>query len=184
MKNQTFYVLALFDEKTNQIFTELTENLKKNNIDFLEELPHITLGGYTEVPESEITSWVEEFSETHSPLKINFNHIGLFPQSICFIGPKVNEELLRFHREFHANFDSCFTEIGYNFTLCSENWVPHMTIITGNAENIFKGIPILFSAFQPFIGTITELAIYQFDPFLELRRFPLKHPDFQTDKKK
>ncbi|HOG60341.1 MAG TPA: 2'-5' RNA ligase family protein [Flexilinea sp.] len=184
MKNQTFYVLALFDEKTNQIFTELTENLKKNNIDFLEELPHITLGGYTEVPESEITSWVKEFSETHCPLKINFNHIGLFPQSICFIGSKVNEELLRFHREFHANFDSCFTEIGYNFTLCSENWVPHMTIITGNAENIFKGIPILFSAFQPFIGTITELAIYQFDPFLELRRFPLKHTDFQTDKKR
>jgi len=59
-----------------------------------------------------------------------------------------------------------------------------MTIITGNAENIFKGIPILFSAFQPFIGTITELAIYQFDPFLELRRFPLKHTDFQTDKKR
>ena len=174
MDQNALYVIGLFDDETNLALTKidqmlLTAGIKTNNTPF-----HITFGGYVDVPLKDLADRVGQFSENHSPLEVNFNHIGLFMEGYCFIAPKVNQELLDFHFDLHQNYDTCLSEVGYNFTLCSDNWVPHLTLINGPTTEILQTIALLLEAFKPFIGRITEMAVYDATLFEEHARFPLR----------
>lgn len=174
MDQNALYVIGLFDDETNLALKKidqmlLSAGIKTNEIPF-----HITFGGYVDIPVKDLVEWVGQFSENHSPLEVKFNHIGLFMEGYCFIAPKVNQELLDFHFDLHQNYDNCLAEVGYNFTLCSDNWVPHMTLINGPTAEILKTIALLLDQFKPFVGKITEMAVYDVTLLNECARFPLQ----------
>ncbi len=172
MENDVYYVLALFDDAAEKQFIQLADLLRSEGIESVEPLPHLTLGGYENLSKKRLLDWVSDFCQSHAPLTLNFNHIGLFKENVCFIAPRVDHMLLQFHSEFHRKYDYCLREIGYNFNLCSKNWVPHVTMVSGTDENVFKAIPLLQTAFEPFIGTIQSLRVSKF-PSTTIRQFKL-----------
>ena len=136
-------------------------------------VPHITLGGYAELPLNTLINWVHTFADSQQPLKMNFNHVGWFSGGIWFIAPRVSAELLAFHHAFHANYDSCLRVTGYNYTLCSENWVPHVSVFTPEENASQSDIEILLNSFQPFTGEMSALSIYEEQSNQPLARFEL-----------
>jgi|GEM_PF-417494 2'-5' RNA ligase len=169
-----YYVLGLFDEQTNQVFKQLNQTLSAAGIKPDDSVPHLTFGGYKDVSGEDLLEWVRTFCEEQTEIELNFNHIGLFPGGFCFIAPRVDKKLLKFHFDFHQNYDTCLTDIGYNFTLCSDNWVPHVTLVSGDRKAIEKTVGVLMDKpFKPFVGRLTEMAVFAYSPLREIGRAAL-----------
>ena len=78
MEEKYYYLMALFDEKTNNYF-----HLLKSYIDLPANpssifLPHLTLGAYMKVDEDELCHWIEGQCKKLHQVVLNFNHLGLF----------------------------------------------------------------------------------------------------------
>lgn len=171
MTNPVYFVFGHFDAQCVGNF----ENLRRQvSTEVVPLFPHITLGGYDRLPLDTLINWVRTFADSQSPLKITFNHIGWFPGGIWFIAPRVNRALLDFHRAYHANYDSCLKRVGYNYSLCSENWVPHVSVFSPEEKPAAEDVCKLLSAFQPFSGEMTALSVYEENSDQALARFDLR----------
>lgn len=171
MPESIYYVFGHFNPPTEEKFKEIRKQFSGNVVPVF---PHITFGGYAKLPLNTLSNWVQTFADTKAPLNVNFNHIGWFSEGVWFIAPRVSIDLLEFHRAFHTNYDSCLRVTGYNYTLCSENWVPHVSVFTPEEKATQNDIDILLKTFQPFSGEITALSIYEEQSDQPLAYFELK----------
>lgn len=174
MQEKYLCAMALFDEETNLYFGRLRYHIKTLGVECLEIPPHITLGVYVNLDENELGAWTEEFYTNHSPIRVNFNHIGLFGTTVCFAAPRVDENLLQFHSDYHQKYDDYSGEIGFNYTLKSNNWTPHASVVINTPESILKALPIIQENFEPFIGYIEKIGVYEFSPMREIKVVHLK----------
>lgn len=172
MEEEFLCSIALFDEETTNRFIELKKHYCKDNCDNIP--PHITLGMYVDINENELVEWTKNFCKNHKSISINFNHIGLFGEYVCFLAPRVDENLLKLHYDYHQKFDDNCGQIGYNYSLKSDNWTPHSTIAMSSRDNISEALPIFQSKFEPFIGRIEKIAIYHFSPITKVDTFNLQ----------
>lgn len=173
MEEKFLCVMATFDESTNERFQQIKSKLKENNIDSLKIPPHITLGAYVGVGEEELCHWLNMLCSTNKKLEVNFNHLGLFSLNVSFLAPQVSKELVDFHRKLHESYEDCCGEIGYNYTVKSNNWVPHATILINEQEIILKALSIINENFKPFTGKIVSLSLCEFYPMREIKSFNL-----------
>ncbi|NMA13287.1 MAG: hypothetical protein GX933_08940 [Chloroflexi bacterium] len=172
MPESIYYVFGHFNQPTEEKFKGIRNQFSGNVVPLF---PHITLGGYAQLPLNTLINWVHTFANAQAPLKINFNHIGWVSGGFWFIAPRVSMNLLVFHRAFHANYDSCLRTTGYNFTLCSENWVPHVSVFSPEENATQNDIDILLKTFRPFSGEMTALSIYEEQSNQPLARFELNN---------
>ncbi len=173
MEEKFLCAIALFDEETNKKFKLIESQLAQADIELKDIPPHITMGMYVGIDEKYICQWMEEFVKKHKSVKIKFSYIGLFGLDIAFIAPHVSDELKNFHREFHEKYDERCGEIGANYSLKDNQWVPHITIPIKDSDNIIKALPIINGSFQAFEGEIVGVSLYEFHPTREIIRLEL-----------
>lgn len=127
-----YWVIALFDDKTEELIQEIWKDLTEHNISYYEEeindaRPHITIGSYTELDKEAYINALETFYEHKGPFKITFNTVGSFLNfGTLFLSPTVTRELLDFHSSHHEYFHS-FNETA-NPLYLPDNWIPHCTL--------------------------------------------------------
>lgn len=173
MEEKFLCAIALFDEETNKKFKFIENQLMQAGIELKDIPPHVTMGMYVEIDEKYICQWVEKFVKEHKSIKIKFSYIGLFGLNIAFIAPHVSDELKNFHRDFHGKYDDMCGEIGTNYSLKDNRWVPHITVPIKESDNIIKALPIINNSFEPFEGEIVGISLYEFHPTREIIRLEL-----------
>lgn len=174
MDKKFLCVMAMFDEKTNTQFKSIKDQLECIGIKSLTIPPHITLGAYVGVEEKDLCHWIDMLCNTNKRFEVNFNHIGLFSLNVPFLAPQVSNELTSFHKKLHEKYDNYCSQIGYDYTVKSNNWVPHATILINEPEVVLKALPIINDKFKPFIGQIVSLSLCEFYPMREIKTFNLK----------
>ena len=155
MDDRFLYVMAQFDEDTERKLKELQNSIFSQGIVGTQtpNFPaHITLGTYEIDKEQEVKEKVIEISKKTCEMPVSFDSIGLFGMKVLFISPSVTYELLDLRKEFDINCSDSF------------NWVPHVTMLSDEAENIQKAIPILANKFTHFSGYIESISLYEFYP--------------------
>lgn len=174
MKNKYLCVMALFDEETNFKFRTIQEQLEGDGFNTSSVPPHITLGAYVGLEEKDLLNWVDEFCNATEKFEVNFNHLGLFSLNVLFLAPRVSNELINFHKNFHEKYDDCCGQVGYNYTFKSNNWTPHSSILVDEPEIILKALPVVNNNFKPFHGKIVALTLCEFSPMKIIKTFELK----------
>lgn len=155
MDNKFLYVMAHFDDKTENILRELQYSIFSQGIvgKQTSNFPsHITLGTYEIDEEVELKDKIISISKKVNKIPVSFDSIGLFGMNVLFIAPSVSYDLLDLHKEFDNNCSTSF------------NWVPHVTMLHDELENIQKSLTILTNKFTPFSGFIESISLYEFFP--------------------
>lgn len=173
MEDKFICAIAIFDEDTNSKFYKIRDELKVHSLEIDDIPPHITLAAYVDVDENDLCRWVEEFATNNTEIEFRFCNIGLFGLSIAFLAPCVSDELKEFHRRYHEKYDDMCGKVGLNYALKGNGWVPHATIVTGDEEKILKALPVINNKFEPFIGKIQEIALYELYPARKIASFKL-----------
>jgi 2'-5' RNA ligase len=102
-------VIALFDERTEQMIKDIWRELSEKSISFYAEevedrSPHITLASYKDLNCIEYIKQLDVFYENKSEIDITFKTIGTFLNSgALFFSPIVTKELLEFHSQHHKH---------------------------------------------------------------------------------
>ena len=174
MKEQYYYLMALFDEQTDKHFKLLKQHVQLSTEEPSIFLPHLTLGAYMNVDEEDLCQWVEQQSQKLQQIELNFNHIGLFALKVLFIAPQPSAELVQMHHILHERYDNDYGKIGYNYTIQSNNWVPHVTLLMDESDAILNGLPKINEIFTPFKGCITSLVLYEYNSMRRIRVYELK----------
>lgn len=161
-----------FDEKGSFSLNQISKILKRSKITFydLKVKPHITLTSYKEIDLEIAKNRLNQFCEELEPFNIQFSSIGYFPseESVLFLNPKTNFELLNVQQNLLRHFEDYKPEIS------SKNWIPHCTLAMyvskkkiGKAIDIIKN-QITMTREQPFYVSTDSINIIDFE------REPLK----------
>ena len=157
MTDKKLYVLAGYDNRTQEILAEMQNKLYGLGFSGVQtkNIPmHFTLGSYDADQEEELKARLKRIAETQAAFSVSFNHVGLFrlPQNdVLFIAPEVSREMLR--------LKDCFQDSKDQF-----NWSPHTTLLIDHAEIVQKAIPAVLDGFTPFEGKVMVLHLYEFWP--------------------
>lgn len=175
MEDKIYYLMALFDEQTNQRIEEIHRELSVHEIPSTSLLPHLTFGSWTNINELELCDWLEQVCSNQKQIEVNFNHLGLFSLKVAFLAPHVSEELMKFHSHIHERFEEYCGEMGYNYTAKSQNWVPHATLVfQDESETVLKSLPVITKQFSPFKGKLISLLLCEYNTMTEIKRYSLQ----------
>jgi len=125
-------LIALFDEKTEQIIKDIWKELKEQSISFYayeveDRIPHITLASYNDLNQSFFTQQMDDYYDGTQAIDITFNTIGSFLNSgALFLSPTVTKDLIELHTNHHKNFDQ-FNDDPDSLYI-PNRWIPHCTI--------------------------------------------------------
>ena len=176
MEKPYYYLMALFDDQTNDIFHSMKQAIPSSKDEPSVLLPHLTLGAYMDVDEFELCEWIDGQCQRLYPIKLNFNHLGLFALKVLFIAPQPSNELVEMHQIIHERYDNDYGEIGYNYTIQSNNWVPHVTLLmSSEPHTVLETLPVVDQLFAPFIGLVNTLVLYEYHSMRKIKVFPLNH---------
>ena len=174
----SYAVECYLDDAASETINALRTLFKKNKITIDEGTsPHISLAIYDEIDPELFSERIKDFSEVFSSFSFNFMNFGIFPtmESVLFMAPKVSDELLFFHSEFHKQFKPFSRNLSEYYS--PEYWVPHCTIgIYLNKKQIRKAIGLLREIELPMKAEIREIGVNQFPPNRELFRYKLNKP--------
>lgn len=116
-------------------------------------LYHLTLGSHGLEDEAEHARRLEALCGTLQPFDLRISHVGLFGQTVLFLGPNPNEELMALHRTFFPKSDRG-----------DHDWSPHVTLLMDEAEAVWKALPMVAESFEPFCARIEAVSLYAFFP--------------------
>lgn len=157
MEDKRIYLLAQFDESTNQTLTAIYEKLLQAGLngEQTKAIPyHFTLGSFELEHEPQILERAQNVCVKTKAIDIGLTHIGLFGLRVLFFAPSVSIELLNLYQDLvpDAEINSC------------HNWVPHATILIDDPNNIQTAIPIVAQSFSSFVAKISSIGVYEFFP--------------------
>ena len=157
MEDKRIYLLAQFDETTNQTLASIYDRLLQAGLngEQTKAIPyHFTLGSFDLDCAPQILERVKAVCATTKAFDIGLTHIGLFGLRVLFLAPSVNTQLLNLYENFvpGEEIDDC------------HNWAPHATIIIDDPNNIQAAIPIVAQSFSSFIAKISSIGVYEFFP--------------------
>ncbi|TMU87482.1 2'-5' RNA ligase family protein [Bacillus sp. BHET2] len=127
-----YWVIALFDKKTEELIQGIWKELTVKDISYYEEeindaRPHITIASYTELDKEAYIQFLETYYDDKKPIDITFNTVGSFLNfGTLFLSPTVTRGLLDFHSSHHDYFHS-FRETANSLYL-PDKWIPHCTL--------------------------------------------------------
>lgn len=155
MDNKFLCLMAQFDTETESKLKEI-QNLLLEKGFIGEQTPnlpnHITLGTFKIDKEVELINKLITLCNNTSKIPISFSNIDLFGLKVLFISPSTSHELLNLNQKFDSNYPNSF------------NWVPHVTILIDNQDNIQRALPIVADNFSAFTGYIESISLYEFSP--------------------
>ena len=167
MQNKALYILAQFDEETQNILTDYYNILCQNGFigNQTKDIPyHFTLGSCDVGCEEQLIDMLDEVCSNTNYIDISLSYIGLFGQNVLFIAPSMNFELLNLQQSFFTD-GSCGCH----------KWVAHATLLLDEPETILKAIPIITDKFKPFKARIESVGLYEFFPARFIKEYKLKH---------
>lgn len=157
MENRSLYILAGYDDKTEEILSGIQKKLYDLGYSGVQtkDIPmHFTLGSFDTSMEDELRSRLEKIAEKHKAFNVMFNHIGLFrlPQNdVLFAAPEINKEMLSLRDNFLDNIDTF-------------PWSAHTTFLIDKAEVIHEATSIVMNEFKAFEGKVSRIYLYEFFP--------------------
>ena len=150
--NKKLYVLAGYDEKTEAYLSGIQNKLYEQGFvgTHTKNLPaHITLDSFPTEQEEELKALLHTVAEQTDAFEISFSHVGIFSGGyVLFLGADTNRELLDLKESFGDSFD----------------WAAHTTMLIDEPEVIARAMPEVIKEFQPFVGKVTSLHLYEFFP--------------------
>jgi len=163
LQNKSLYLLAKFDEQTQNILAEYYSVLCNNGFvgSQTKDIPyHFTLGSRNiDCEHQTINDLNKVCADIHS-FEINLAYIGLFGLNVLFISPNMNFELLKLQQ---CLFPDC--GVGYH------SWAAHATLLIDEPEVILKALPIVAKNFKPFKARIESIELYEFFPARLIKSF-------------
>lgn len=123
---------------------------------------HLTLGSRAPEDEAGQAERLGALCRGIPAFDLRLGHLGLFGQTVLFLSPNPNEELLALLRTF-------FPECGKG----DHDWSPHITLLMDEAESIGKALPVAAEAFEPFCARVEAVSLYAFFPKRLIRRCAL-----------
>ncbi|MDF2557041.1 MAG: 2-5 ligase [Bacillales bacterium] len=166
MEEKALYVIAEFDEVTCEKLKHIEKKLRKNGIFGRQTagIPyHITIGKYSIDREIEIRRLLADVCKRTEKVDVCFNTIGMFGSEVLFLKPDKCIGLKKLHRSLAKG---CIKE--------HTDWVPHTTLLIDVAEVVQKAIPIVENTFEPFIGRINSISLYELFPAQLVEKVELK----------
>lgn len=171
---KTLSIMGLFDREAAPAFSRLRAELKRRGVPVEDQEPHLTFGIYEGIEDREaFLGWVAQVALFQTKPRLNFDHVGLFPQGVCFAGPCASRALLALHGSLHARYDQKCSEKNCLYSLKANSWVPHVTLGVWEPERAGEYLPVLLETFRPVEATIEKLAVTEYPPMRTLREFPL-----------
>ncbi|MCP3738136.1 2'-5' RNA ligase family protein [Rossellomorea sp. BNER] len=159
-------VIALFDERTEQMIKDIWRELSEKSISFYAEevedrKPHITLASYKDLNCIEYIKQLDVFYENKSEIDITFNTIGTFLNSgALFFSPIVTKELLEFHSQYHKHFKG-FND-NPNSLYLPNKWIPHCTLANRlSTENLSAAFNYCLTRNGTIYGKIKEVSLIE-----------------------
>lgn len=166
MEDKALYLIAEFDEFTSEKLKHIEKKLRKNGIFGKQTagIPyHITLGKYSIDREIEIRRLLVDVCSRTKKFDVHFTSIGMFGSEVLFLIPEMSKALKNLRRLLDKGQIKEFSE-----------WVPHTTLLIDTAEVIQKAKPIVEHNFEPFLGKITNISLYEFFPAQLIDKVELK----------
>ncbi len=161
-----YWVIALFDEETEQKIKQIWKELSEEKISYYEEeindaRPHITLGSYTELDKDEYIKQLESFYEQKTSIPLTFNTIGSFLNyGTLFFSPTITRELLDFHSDHHKSFQQF--KATANSLYLPDQWIPHCTLANKlPPEKLSEGFEYCLKRGDTIKGQIKEVALIE-----------------------
>ena len=157
MANKALYILAGYDDRTEEILSGIQKKLYDQGFSGLQtrDIPmHFTLGSYPVEQEDELKARLARIAETHKAFDTSFNHVGLFrlPQNdVLFIAPEFSREMLALKDKFRNSMDQF-------------NWSPHTTMLIDKPAVIQEATQSVLKEFASFSGKVAYLHLYEFWP--------------------
>lgn len=152
MESKALYVLAGYDDKTEETLSNIQNKLYENGFSGTQtkNIPlHITLGSFSTDKEDELIYFLEKLSKQVEPFEVNLSHVGIFGGArVMFVAPDCNRKLL----ELKENFGDSY------------GWTPHTTMLIDEPDVIHEALPAVMKEFTPICGKITTLHLYEFFP--------------------
>lgn len=159
-------VIALFDEKTEQIIKDIWTELREKSISFyadevVDRKPHITLASYHNLDLTKFIEQLDELYESKSEIDIKFNSIGSFLNTgILYFSPNVTKNLIEFHEEFHTRFKP-FNDNPKSMYLPGE-WIPHCTLANRlSLDKLAEAYNYCLYRNDTIVGKIQEIGIIE-----------------------
>jgi 2'-5' RNA ligase len=157
-------LIAIFDEKTEQIIKEIWKELWERSISFyayevIDRIPHIILASYNDLNISDFAVQMDINHEGKSAIDITFNTVGSFLNSgTLFLSPTVTKDLIEFHSNHHLNFEQ-FND-NPNSLYIPNRWIPHCTLANRlSREKFFEAFEYCSNKLSSISGQIQELAL-------------------------
>ena len=157
MTDKKLYILAGYDNRTQEILAEMQNKLYGLGFSGVQtkNIPmHFTIGSYDTEQEEELKTRLRKLAETQKAFPVSFSHIGLFrlPENdVLFVAPDTGREMLL--------LKDCFADSKDRF-----NWSPHTTLLIDKPEEIRKALPAVLDMFSSFDGKVSVLHLYEFWP--------------------
>ena len=159
-------VVALFDERTEQIIKNIWTELREKSISFyadevVDRKPHLTLASYHKLDKVRFTDQLNEFYENKPEIDIMFNSIGSFFNTgiLCFT-PNVTKELIEFHENFHRHFKQ-FNDNPKSMYLPGK-WVPHCTLANRlSPDKLVEAYKHCLYRNDTIVGKIKEIGVIE-----------------------
>ena len=175
MESKYLCVMALFDEDTNLKIQKIRDILEENNLSFNLYPPHITIGAYVDINKDILTNYISDFISKTKFITINLNTIGNFSNKVIFLTSDDTNNIKNLHFNFHQKYDEYHGNVGYNYSLKSNKFTPHMTLLQSNNENdIEKALKLLKELNININAKISKIGLYEFHPIREIKIFNLK----------
>lgn len=171
-----FAIVMYFDEKSEKLLTDITQNLCNagvnsyivdNNI-----RPHITLASWMRGNEGDLTEYINKFSEGIKGFEVSFSGIGIFPKvinslSVVYLSPVKNEELINVHNSFYKEFDDKISRFINNYI--PQKWVPHCTVATKlTDEEVIKSTERLMMLDFPITARVSQIGFIKCYPIEDI----------------
>jgi 2'-5' RNA ligase len=165
-----FALELFFDPRCESRLRKLISGLRQTRIggtvliDDVKARPHITLAVFDHADEQVMCNVVRELARQTTCLPVILSSLGMFPskESVLFLAPVVDEELLQVQRKVHARLDE-FTQSPWKLYQPGR-WVPHCTLALKLPEDgLHRAIEILMESTFPITGELVELGVSEFE---------------------
>ena len=166
MDEKKLYILAVFDDQTQQRLTALYGALRAQGFEGMQtkEIPyHFTLSDFDLEQEKRLCALLDAVAADTACVDFRFNHLGVFGTRVIFAEPNVSYEMLDLERRF------C-TEC----TVGDHYWTAHATLLMDEPEVITRALPLAAQLFEPFRARIERLSLYEFFPSRLIKTVDLK----------
>ena len=169
----TYAIVLLFDIKSSDSIYKIFKRFKKKKIspkDIIYDLkikPHITFSVYENIDVEIAKERLNQFCTNNNKLIIQISSIGYFPveESVLFLNPKANNELLNIQQKVFELFEDFEAEES------PKTWVPHCTLCMYlQKEKIAEAIDIVkeeivITRENPFYIIGNSISVVEFEPF-------------------